>query len=67
MDRLENHIHVLEITCKVAFLMFLYIFGTFSHKVVQNWFALHETSHTTLFGIKYCIEMVRIENNSHML
>ena len=37
------------------------------HKVGQNWFVLHETWHTTLFGMYYCVEVVRIENNSHML
>ena len=26
-----------------------------------------QTWHTTLFGIYYCVEMVRIENNSHLL
>ena len=45
----------------------LSVFGTFSHKVVQNWFVLHETWHTKLFGIYSCVEMVRIENQSHML
>ena len=51
----------------VAFLRFLSVFGTFSQKVVENWFVSHETGHTTLFGLCYCVEMVRIENNSHML
>ena len=35
--------------------------------MVQAWFVSHETWRTTLFGINYCVEMVRIENNSHML
>ena len=37
------------------------------HKVAQTWFVLHETWHTTLFGIYYSVEVVRIENNSDML
>ena len=41
--------------------------GTFSHKVVQTWFVLHETWQETLFGICYCVEMVRVETNSNML
>ena len=28
---------------------------------------MHETWHTTLFGIYNCVEVVRIENNCHML
>ena len=56
-----------EIKCSVSFLKFLKRFGTFSHKMVQTWFVLNETWHTTLFGIYYCVEMVRIQNNSHML
>ena len=51
----------------VAFLRFLSVFGTFYQKVVENWFFSHESGHTTLFGICYCVEMVRIENDSHML
>ena len=44
------------------------IFDTFSHKVVQTWFVCYATLHIKLFGsIYYCSEMVRIENNSHML
>ena len=37
------------------------------HKVTQTWFALHKTWHKTLFGIYYGVEVVTIENNSHML
>ena len=51
---------MLEITCEVAFLGFKSFFSTFSHKVVQTWFVLNETSHTTLFDIYYCVEMARI-------
>ena len=47
--------------------MFLSVFGTFAHTVPQTWIVLHETWHTTLFGIYYCMEVVRIENHSHML
>ena len=51
----------------LRFYAFLSIFGTFSHKVDQTWFVLHETWHTTLFGIYYFVEVVRIENHRHML
>ena len=37
------------------------------HKVVQTLFISHETNRTTLFGINYCVDMVRMENNGHML
>ena len=49
----------------LRFLGFLSIFGNFAHKVAQTWFVLHETWHTTLFRIYYCVEVVRIENDSH--
>ena len=58
---------MLEITCEVAFLRFFKLFGTYSHKVVQTWFVWHETWHTTQFVIYYCVEMVGIEKNIHML
>ena len=45
----------------------VFVFGTFAHKEAQTWFVLYETGHTTPFGIYYCVEMVRIENPSHML
>ena len=51
----------------LQFYAFLTVFGTFRYKVAQTWFVLHETWHTTLFGIYYCVEVVRIENHSHML
>ena len=35
--------------------------------MVQTWFVWHETWHTTLFGKYYCVGMLRIENNCHML
>ena len=31
------------------------------HKVVQAWFVLHESLHTTMFGIYYCVEIVRTQ------
>ena len=43
------------------------LFGTFVHKVDQTWFVFHETWHTILFGIYYCVEVVRNEIHSHML
>ena len=42
-------------------------FGNIAHKVAQTWFVLHETWYITLFGIYYCVEVLRVENNSHML
>ena len=46
---------------------FLSAFGTFTRKVAQTWFVLCETCHATLFGIYYCVEVVRSKNHSHML
>ena len=47
--------------------MFLiFFFGTFPQKVAQTWFVSHETRHTILFGINYCVEIVGIEKISHM-
>ena len=57
----------LKLRIKMGFLCFLYFYGTISHKVVQSWFVSYETWHTTLFGINYCVEMVRIEKYYHML
>ena len=67
MFRIENRSHMLEITCKVAILSGLMLFSTLKHNVAQTWFVLHETWHTTLLGIYYCVEVVKIENHSHML
>ena len=50
-----------------GFYAFLSFFGTFAHNVAQTLFVLHETWHTTLFGIYYCVEVVRIVNHNHML
>ena len=46
---------------------FLSVSDSFKHKVVQIWFVLHETLYITQVGIYYCVEMVRIDNNSHMI
>ena len=56
-----------KLRAKLRLWGFLRVLGTFSHKMAQNWFVCYETRHTTLFGICYWVEMVRIENNSHML
>ena len=55
--RIGMHSHIREITCKVAILS---LFGSFAHKVVQTWSVLHETWHTTRFGIYYRVEVVII-------
>ena len=40
---IENNCHMLDITCKVTFLMvFFIVFGTFSFKVFQTWFVCQE-------------------------
>ena len=49
------------------FLGFLTFFCIFAHKVDQTWFVLHESWRTTLFGIYYSVDVVRIENNSPMI
>ena len=65
--KIENHSHMLEITCKLAILCVFNSFGTFPHKVDQTWFVLHETWHGTIFSVYFDFEVVRIENHSHML
>ena len=45
---------------------FLSFFGTLAHKVAKTWFVLYKTWHITLFGICYCVEVVKIENRSYM-
>ena len=62
--RIENHSHMHEITSYIAILC---VFATFAHKVARTWFVLHDTWHTTLFGIYYFVEVVSIENHSHLL
>ena len=37
------------------------------HKLTQTWYDLHETWNTKIFGVYYCVEMIRIENHSDML
>ena len=56
-----------KLRIKLRFEGVLSVFCTFANKVAQTWFVLHETWHTTLFGMYYCVEVVRIENHSHML
>ena len=51
---------------KLRFYAFFSFFGTFGPKVAQTWFVLHETWHTTLFGIYYCVEVVQNENHCQM-
>ena len=51
----------------MRFYGFLLFFDIFAHKVAQTWIMLHETWNTTPFGIYYLVEVVRIENHSHML
>ena len=43
------------------------LFWHFAQKEEQTWFVLDATCHTTLVGIFYCFEVVRIENHSDML
>ena len=52
---------------KLLFYGFLSFFCTFVHNVAQTWFVFHETLHTTLFGIYYFVEVIKIENHSNML
>ena len=42
-------------------------YATFADKVAQTLFVVHETWHTTLLGVYYCVAMIRIVNHSHML
>ena len=56
-----------KLRAKLRFYGFFWFFGTLMHKVAQTWLVLHETWKSTLFGIYYCVEVVRIENNSHIL
>ena len=51
----------LKLHVKLRFYEFLSFFGTFAHKVAQTWFVLHETWEITLFGIYYCVEVVRVK------
>ena len=56
----------LKLRVKLQVYAFLSFFSPFAHKTGQTWFVLHGTWHITLFGIYYCVEVVRIENHSHM-
>ena len=64
---LKTIVICLKLRVKLRFQVFLSVFGTFAHKVAQTWFVLHETWHTSLFGIYYYVEVIIIENQSHML
>ena len=57
----------LKLRAKLRFKGFLSGFGTIAHKVDQTWFVLHETWHTKLFFIYYCVEKLIIENLSDIL
>ena len=57
----------LKLRSKLRIYGFVCDFGSFAHKVAQTWFVFGETWHTILLGIYYRVEMVRIENESHML
>ena len=64
---LKTTVICLKLRAKLRFYGFQSFFGNFSYKVFLTWFVWQENWHTTLFGIYYCVEMVRIEKNSHML
>ena len=55
-----------KLRAKLRFYGFLSFFCTFAYKEDQTWFILHETWHTKIFDINYCVEVVGIENHSHM-
>ena len=57
----------LKLRAKLPFLGFLSIFVTFPHELAQTLFVLHEISYTTLSGLYYFVETVRIENHGRML
>ena len=57
----------LKLLVKLRFFGFLSVVGIFAHKVAQTLFVLHETWHTTLFGIYYRFEVVWIKIHSHIL
>ena len=65
--RIENNNYIFENTSQDPFKCFFNVFRTISHKIVQCWIVWHEPRHTALFSIYYCVEIVRIEKNSHML
>ena len=64
---LKTIVMCLKLRAKLRFKGFLSIFGTFSDKVVQIWFVWHKTWFTTVLGTCYCVEIVRIENDSYIL
>ena len=46
------------------FSVVLNFFRIFANKVGQTWCVLLEIWHTSLVGIYYCVEVIKIENNS---
>ena len=66
-SKLKIMVICLKLRVKLRFYGFLSVFASFAHQVAQTWFVLHETWHRTLFGVYYCVEMVRTENYSQML
>ena len=56
----ETIVICLNLHSKLRFWGFLIVI--FSQKVVQTLFVLHETLHTTLFVIYYCLDIIRIKN-----
>ena len=56
-----------KLRVKIRFYGLLSFFGSFAHNVAQTWFVFHETLHTTLFGIYYFVEVVRIVYHSDIL
>ena len=66
---LESKIIVIcwKLCAKLRVCGFLSDFVTFSHKVVQTLFVLHESGTKQYLVYIIVLNFVRIENNSHML
>ena len=58
MVRIKIIVICLKLRAKLRFKGFLSVLATFSNKVAQTRFVLHEPWHTTLFGVYYCVELV---------
>ena len=56
-----------KLVVKLRYFVFLAFFNSFAHKVAQTWYVLQETWPKTIFGTLFWVEVVRIENRSHML
>ena len=67
MVRIKIIVICYKLRVKLRFSGFLSVVCTFAHNVAQTCFVLHESWHTALFGIYYCVEVDRIENDSHTL